>query len=156
MSSQPAVRPRARRGSFITKIVWFGFKLGFGLTSLASVWATAVLKNGALWAKDTEEEKRELAAAQQKYWSLDREPLPGFRHAFFTTSTGTQLHFVCNVDPETVQPKNVAIFIHGMFFYSHILHMRDELLTHRMQVSPIRSSSGAISSNHPNYSAPTS
>jgi hypothetical protein len=122
MSSQHAVRPRAKRGSLITKIAWFGFKLGFGLTSLASVWATAVLKNGALWAKDTEEEKRELAAAQQKYWSLDREPLPGFRHAFFTTSTGTQLHFVCNADPDTVQPKNIAIFIHGMSFCRGPLH----------------------------------
>jgi hypothetical protein len=114
MSSKPAVPPRADRSSFITKIAWLGFKLGFGLTSLASVWATAVLKNGALWAKDTEGEKQELAAAQQQYWSLDREPLSGFRHAFFTTSTGAQLHFVSNADPETVQPKNIAIFIHGM------------------------------------------
>jgi hypothetical protein len=46
----------------LADIAWAGFKLTFGLTSLASVWATAVLKNGALWASDTQEEKRELAA----------------------------------------------------------------------------------------------
>lgn len=115
MSSNPLARPRANTTSFITDVAWFGFKLGFGLTSLASVWTTAVLKNGVLWAKDTEEEKQELAAAQQKYWSLDREPLPGFRHAFFTTRSGVRLHFVTNADAEASVSKNIGIFIHGMY-----------------------------------------
>jgi hypothetical protein len=58
----------------LADIAWAGFKLTFGLTSLASVWATAVLKNGALWASDTQEEKRELAAGTSMsewfIWSL--------------------------------------------------------------------------------------
>jgi len=43
-------------------LAWYAFKLGFGLVSLAGVWATAVLKNGVLWARNTDEEKQELAA----------------------------------------------------------------------------------------------
>ena len=46
----------------LTYLAWYAFKLSFGLVSLASVWATAVLKNGVLWARDTDEEKQELAA----------------------------------------------------------------------------------------------
>lgn len=74
----------------------------------------AVVKNGALWAKDTEEEKRELAAAQERVWSLDREPLPGFKHSFFKTSTGASLHYVINQGAESSMAKNVAVFIHGV------------------------------------------
>jgi hypothetical protein len=114
MSSKTVTRPQAKLSSFVKDLAWFGFKLSFGLTSLATVWATAVLKNGVLWAKDTEDEKRELAAAQQKYWSLDREPLSGFRHAFFTTSAGTRLHYVTNAEEGSSTPKNIGIFIHGM------------------------------------------
>ncbi len=73
----------------------------------------AVVKNGALWAKDTEEEKRELAAAQERFWSLDREPLPGFKHAFFTTTNGTSIHYVVHQGTGSSVTKNVAIFIHG-------------------------------------------
>jgi hypothetical protein len=93
---------------------WYAFRLAFGLTSLAGVWATAVLKDGALWAKDTEEEKNELVIAQKKFWSLDQEPLPGFRHAFFRTRNGTSMHYVVSADAEISSSKNVAIFIHGM------------------------------------------
>jgi hypothetical protein len=46
----------------LTGLAWSGFKLTFGLVSLATAWSTAVVKNGALWARDTDEEKRELAA----------------------------------------------------------------------------------------------
>lgn len=95
-------------------LAWGGFKLTFGLVSLAGAWTLAVVKNGALWAKDSEEEKRELAAAQDRFWSLDREPLPGFRHAFFETSGGKKVHYVVHDGPESGKAKNVAIFIHGM------------------------------------------
>jgi hypothetical protein len=95
-------------------LAWKGFKLTFGLVSLAVAYTLAVVKNGALWAKDTEEEKRELAAAQEKYRSLDREPLPGFRHAFFKTSNGASIHYVVNEGAGSSEAKNVAIFIHGM------------------------------------------
>ncbi|RAR08743.1 catalytic hydrolase [Stemphylium lycopersici] len=94
-------------------LAWGGFKLTFGLVSLAGAWTLAVVKNGALWAKDSEEEKRELAAAQERFWSLDREPLPGFRHAFFETSRGKKVHYVVHDGPESGKAKNVAIFIHG-------------------------------------------
>lgn len=46
----------------LTDAAIYGFKLSFGLFSLASVWGTAVIKNGALWARDSAEEKQELAA----------------------------------------------------------------------------------------------
>jgi hypothetical protein len=117
MSSPATKQPQVTSKSLIFGIAWFGFKSAFGLASLATVWVTAVLKNGALWAWDTTEEKRELAAAQKKHWSLDGEPLPGFRHAFFTTSTGARLHYVMNTDAETagLTSQSVAIFIHGKF-----------------------------------------
>jgi hypothetical protein len=115
MPAEAVTRPRAKMTSFVTDLAWFGFKLGFGLTSLATVWVTAVLKNGVLWAKDTDEEQRELAAAQQKYWNLDQQPFPGFRHAFFTTSTGTRLHYVTNWGQGGSTPQNIGIFIHGTF-----------------------------------------
>lgn len=97
-------------------LAWSGFKLGFGLFSLAGVWTSAVVHNGALWARDSEEEKRELAAAQDRFWSLDREPLPGFRHAFFETSAGCRIHYVVRegAAAEAGKEKNVAVFIHGM------------------------------------------
>ncbi|KAF1919088.1 Alpha/Beta hydrolase protein [Ampelomyces quisqualis] len=98
---------------FIAKFAWFMFKLGFGLVSLATVWTTAVLKDGVLWAKDTEEEKDQLAAAQEKYWSLRRDPLPGFRHAFFTTTTGARLHYITNAEAGAPDFKNMCLFIHG-------------------------------------------
>jgi hypothetical protein len=98
----------------LAAVVWYALKLSIGLISLASVWTTAVLKDGILWAKDTDEEKEELAVAQDRHWSLDREPLPGYRHAFFITSNGTSLHYVVNADAEASPSSDIAIFIHGM------------------------------------------
>jgi hypothetical protein len=95
-------------------LAWKGFKLTFGLVCLAGAYTLAVVKNGALWAKDTEEEKKELAAAQEKYWSLDRAPLPDFRHAFFKTSNGTNMHYVVNERPGRSAAKNLVIFFHGI------------------------------------------
>ncbi|KAF1829934.1 alpha/beta-hydrolase [Decorospora gaudefroyi] len=99
--------------STVGSVAWQGFKLAFGLISLAGAWTSAVVKNGALWAKDSEEEKRELGAAQDRFWNLEQEPLPGLRHAFFTTSNGTRLHYVVNEPAGSSAPKDVAIFIHG-------------------------------------------
>ena len=48
--------------SKLTSLAWVGFKLSFGLFSLAAVWSSAVIKSGALWARDTKEHKQELAA----------------------------------------------------------------------------------------------
>ena len=99
--------------NMLTMLAWKGFSFAFGMTGLVAVYTTAILKDGALWAKDTKEEKEQLDIAQQKFWSLDREPIPGFRHDFFTTSKGTKLHFVVNANADTNTVKNVAIFIHG-------------------------------------------
>jgi len=130
-------------------LAWSGFKLGFGLFSLAGVWTMAVIKNGALWAKDSDEEKRALAAAQESFWSLDREPLPGFKHAFYKTTNGTRLHYVVNQDTGSSPAKNVTIFLHGM--YSPAESCRYQTLmdyaTNKDQDSPILTSSGATSSN---------
>ncbi|KAF1842999.1 alpha/beta-hydrolase [Cucurbitaria berberidis CBS 394.84] len=113
---------------------WYGFKLGFGLFSLASIWSTAAIKSGALWARDSEKEKQELAAAQKKHWSLDQEPLPGFKHAFFKTSAGPRLHYVVNENLKLSAPKNVAIFIHGFpdsfLLWRHILQSPELLRSH--------------------------
>ncbi|KAL5116867.1 hypothetical protein ACEQ8H_005219 [Pleosporales sp. CAS-2024a] len=111
--------------AFIMDMAWTGFKVSFGLTSLAAVWVNAGLKNGALWAKDTEAEKKELALSQARYWGLEREPLLGFRHAFFTTRAGVRVHYVTNAKPGEMEGKNVAIFIHGFpdsfLLWRHIL-----------------------------------
>lgn len=118
----------------IADFAWYGFKLGFGLFSLASVWGNAAVNYGAVWARDSEEEKRELAAAQQKHWSLDREPLPGFKHAFFKTSNGVSLHYVVNTQTGSSTPRNVAIFIHGFpdsfLLWRYILQSPELLRNH--------------------------
>ena len=62
MPSQGVTRSSDSMTGLLANAAWTGFKLAFGLSSLATVWATAVLKNGALWASDTKEEKQELAA----------------------------------------------------------------------------------------------
>lgn len=115
-------------------LAWSGFKLTFGLVSLAGAWSSAVIKNGALWARDTDEEKRELTAgmfcavwrfgertdfwtAQKRFWSLDAEPIPGFRHAFFKTSGGVRVHYVINVDEKATVAKNMVFFIHGLWLF---------------------------------------
>ncbi|EUC32972.1 hypothetical protein COCCADRAFT_5427 [Bipolaris zeicola 26-R-13] len=95
-------------------LAWSGFKFTFGLASLAQIYTAAVFKNGALWARDSAAEKRELAAAQERFWSLDREPLPGFKHKFFDTSKGVKIHYVVHEGDQSAQKvKNLAIFVHG-------------------------------------------
>lgn len=54
----------------LADIGWYGFKLGFGLFSLASIWSSAVIQNGALWARDSEKERQELAAGKIRIPSL--------------------------------------------------------------------------------------
>jgi len=57
----PPLDTKNRMG-LLANLAWYTFKLSFGLFSLASVWVTAVIKNGVLWTRDTVEEKQELAA----------------------------------------------------------------------------------------------
>ncbi|KAH8722485.1 Alpha/Beta hydrolase protein [Phaeosphaeriaceae sp. PMI808] len=125
MASQSKPQLRVSIANFLANVVWVSFKLGFGLLSLASTWTTAVLKNGALWAKDTEAEKRELSEAQSMYWALDRDPIPAFRHAFFRTKARTCIHYITNGAEGAPINKNVAIFIHGFpdsyLLWRHVL-----------------------------------
>ncbi|KAF9690933.1 hypothetical protein EKO04_010959 [Ascochyta lentis] len=132
MPSPPSVTTR-KADSKLTSLAWYVFKLSFGLFSLATTWATVAWKNGIFQPKDTEEEKQELENAQQKYWSLDREPIPSFRHAFFTTSTGVNIHYVVNASAEAPPPRNVAIFVHG--FPDSYLLWRHVLQTPALQQS---------------------
>ncbi|KAI8936725.1 hypothetical protein NX059_007113 [Plenodomus lindquistii] len=64
--------------------------------------------------------------AQERFWSLEREPLEGFRHAFFTTRGGVQLHYITNnVEKSIDSSRPVIVFIHGFpdscFLWRHIL-----------------------------------
>ncbi|KAJ8110204.1 hypothetical protein OPT61_g6896 [Boeremia exigua] len=121
----PPTLKTQKSGSKLESLAWTIFKLSFGLFSLAFTWVTIAWKNGVFQPQDTDEEKKELAAAQQKYWSLDREPLPGFRHAFFTTSAGVNIHYVVNSDPSDPPSRNIALFVHGFpdsyLLWRHIL-----------------------------------
>lgn len=44
---------------------WSIFKLGFGLLSLATTWATVAWTNGVFQPSDTDEEKQELEKGRQ-------------------------------------------------------------------------------------------
>ncbi|KAF1925575.1 alpha/beta-hydrolase [Didymella exigua CBS 183.55] len=124
MPPSPALTTKKSSGK-LASLAWLVFKLGFGLFSLGYTWVTVAWKNGVLQPRDTAEEKKELEAAQQSYWTLDREPLPGFRHAFFTTSTRVNIHYVVNANADAPPPRNVAIFVHGFpdsyLLWRHIL-----------------------------------
>ncbi|KAL6704097.1 hypothetical protein ACN47E_008760 [Coniothyrium glycines] len=129
----------SNRKSSLASTAWYIFRLGFGLFSLLGLWLSVAVKNGELRARDTEEEKQELAAAQKKFWSLDREPLPGFQHAFFKTRTGISLHYIVNSrSGSSTMPKNVAVFIHGFpdsfVLWRHVLQS-SELLRHHVIVA---------------------
>ena len=62
MPAPPALTmPKASSGK-LANWSWYLFKLGFGLFSLAFTWITISWKIGFFPPKDTDEEKRELAA----------------------------------------------------------------------------------------------
>lgn len=56
---------------------------------------------------------------------MDREPLPGFRHAFFTTTKGVRIHYVVNAGADAVPEGNLAVFVHGFpdsyLLWRHVL-----------------------------------
>jgi hypothetical protein len=55
--------------ALLADLAWNAFRLGFGLFSLASVWISTALSSGTLWARDSVEEKRELAAGNHLRWA---------------------------------------------------------------------------------------
>ncbi|KAJ4337993.1 hypothetical protein N0V87_004341 [Didymella glomerata] len=143
MPPSPALTKK-KPSSRLASLAWFVFKLGFGLFSLGFTWVTVAWKNGVFQPADTDEEKKELQSAQQKYWSLDREPLPSFRHAFFTTSTGVNIHYVVNANADAPPSRNVAIFVHG-FPDSYLLWR------HILQTSVLQQSHTLVAVDLPGY-----
>jgi hypothetical protein len=127
----------------IGALAWQAFGFGFGLFNLVSLAAVAAIRDGAFTKTRTSEEKRALelgmssgtaygtsyvaehlmrlthGIAQEKYWTLSKSPLPGFRHEFFTLKNGLKLHYVVNAHDEAVASGNIAIFIHGKLRQPH-------------------------------------
>jgi hypothetical protein len=96
----------------LEKLTWRLLWLGWGLTNLGIFLCLGGIVQGGFFRRPSKEEKSELQAAQRRYWSLQRDPLPGFRHAFVTLRNGLKLHYVVNAEVVT-KAKNVAVFIHG-------------------------------------------
>ncbi|KAF1958358.1 alpha/beta-hydrolase [Byssothecium circinans] len=102
----------AKKTSGLEKLSWRLVGLGWGLFNFFSFLIFGGIVQRGFFKWPSKEEKGKLSAAQEKYWSLDREPLPGFKHAFLKLRNGLKLHYVVNVD-EVTEAKNVAVFIHG-------------------------------------------
>ncbi|KAF2634873.1 alpha/beta-hydrolase [Massarina eburnea CBS 473.64] len=98
--------------SGLEKLVWRFFVLGWGLFNFVVTVFLGGIVNRRFISWPSKEEKAELSAVQERYWSLEREPLPGFKHAFLKLRTGVKLHYISNAD-EVTEAKNVAVFIHG-------------------------------------------
>ncbi|KAL4932064.1 alpha/beta fold hydrolase [Aspergillus undulatus] len=75
----------------------------------------------------TQEDKKSLATARQRFWDLSKKPIPGFNHDFINLRNGHKLHYIHNKHAIT-QPKNLIIFFHG--FPDSSLMWRN-LLSHR-------------------------
>ncbi|KAF2194947.1 alpha/beta-hydrolase [Zopfia rhizophila CBS 207.26] len=97
----------------IRALLWRGFRFAFGMFSLLSLSAVAIFRDGALFQRPSKKEKEELTAAQEKFWDLSKNPLPGLNHKFVTLKNGIKLHYVVNHGPDSPNWKNVTIFIHG-------------------------------------------
>ncbi|KAK5272300.1 hypothetical protein LTR96_001930 [Exophiala xenobiotica] len=87
------------------------------------------IKNGTFFKKDTEQDKLQYdigmakalshadafadgyIAERDRFWNLAKEPLPGFKHYFYTLRNGFKLHYLCN----RAGPKSgsLVIFLHG-------------------------------------------
>lgn len=118
-----------RSSSAIERLVWRLLGVSWGLINVIILMFLGGIVQGRFLKTTTKEEKTELEAgkllppiyvwfeilnciARNRYWSLEREPLPGFRHAFCTLRNGLKLHYVIN-DRGMKQAKNVAVFLHG-------------------------------------------
>jgi pimeloyl-ACP methyl ester carboxylesterase len=51
------------------------------------------------------------AIERDRFWNLDKQPIPGFRHHFLTLRNGLKLHYISN--GEGALPRNLIIFLHG-------------------------------------------
>ncbi|KAF2837746.1 alpha/beta fold family hydrolase [Patellaria atrata CBS 101060] len=78
-----------------------------------TIYAAIALKDGAFFSKPSDKVRKELAAAQHKFWSLNESPF-GLKHGFFTLNNGTKLHYVTTGPPKNTSTRtNLVIFIHG-------------------------------------------
>ncbi|KAF2092334.1 alpha/beta-hydrolase, partial [Saccharata proteae CBS 121410] len=85
--------------------------IAYGLV-IVSLWIGTAIRDGSIFRRPSPQAKKELAAARDKLWNLAKEPLPGFKHAFFTTPAGVKLHYIISTTP--VPPTaNLVVFFHG-------------------------------------------
>ncbi|PVI02924.1 alpha/beta-hydrolase [Periconia macrospinosa] len=101
-----------RSSGLIERLAWRLLGVSWALINVTILMFLGGVVQGRFFKITTKEEKAELEAARNRYWSLDREPLPGFRHSFCTLRNGLKLHYVVN-DRGVEQVKNVAVFLHG-------------------------------------------
>ncbi|KAF2139618.1 uncharacterized protein K452DRAFT_289618 [Aplosporella prunicola CBS 121167] len=95
----------------IKTIAWRSFMYAYGLLA-GLLWILKAVLNGSALQRPSKKAKHELAAARDKLWNLSLEPLPGFKHAFFTTDAGVSLHYVVSSRPVSSSP-NLVILLHG-------------------------------------------
>jgi pimeloyl-ACP methyl ester carboxylesterase len=87
------------------------------------------IKTGTFFTRDSEQDKLQYAigtyarnssdsvtdcspvAERDRFWNLTKEPLPGFKHNFYTLRNGLKLHYISNRLEATTG--SLVIFIHG-------------------------------------------
>ncbi|KAL6243267.1 hypothetical protein RBB50_009819 [Rhinocladiella similis] len=79
----------------------FSYFLYFGLS----------IKSGAFFKKNTEQDNLQYAIARDRFWNLTKEPLPGFKHYFYSLRNGLKLHYLSNRVGATTG--NLIVFLHG-------------------------------------------
>ena len=64
------------------------------------------------------------SAERDRFWNLNKSPIPGFHHHFHKLRNGLKLHYICNKDRRP-QPGALIILIHGFpdscVMWRHIL-----------------------------------
>ncbi|KAF1996528.1 alpha/beta-hydrolase [Amniculicola lignicola CBS 123094] len=97
----------------LRQIALRGASFAWGMVGLLGLLGTAACKDKMFFQGFTSAQKKELAVAQERYWDLATEPIPGFKHAFVTLKNGVRLHYVVNTRAGKTKNKNVAVFVHG-------------------------------------------
>jgi hypothetical protein len=120
-----------------------GASFAWGMVGLVGLLGTAAYKDKLFFRGFTSAQEQELAGAQERYWDLATEPMPGFKHAFVTLKNGVRLHYVVNTRAGKARNKNVAVFVHGMWSGGGGVDDEPRMLI-VVQGSPTRTSCGAI------------
>ncbi|KIX09940.1 uncharacterized protein Z518_01021 [Rhinocladiella mackenziei CBS 650.93] len=69
------------------------------------------IKNGTFFKKDSEQDRLQYAIDQDRFWNLSKQPLPGFRHFFYTLRNSLKLHYISN--REKPSGDSLIVFLHG-------------------------------------------